>query len=73
MINSDNNKPQSKPAISDEDIQSTDLRRRSFLKGLGIFTGITALGLTASACKDDPVSNESDAVDDDANDDFDLD
>ena len=65
--------PPAKPAISEDDILSKDLKRRSFLKGLGIFTGITALGLTATACKDDPVSSASDPVDEDTGDDFDLD
>ena len=60
-------------AVSENDIESRDLKRRSFLKGLGIFTGITVFGLAATACEEDPVSNESDPVDEDTSDDFDLD
>ena len=51
--------------ITENDIETRDLKRRSFLKGLGIFTGVAFLGISAVGCKDDPVEPESD--------DFDLD
>ena len=59
--------------ITDEDIETRDLRRRSFLKGVGLFTGAAILGIAATGCNDDPVANESDPVDSDPTDDFDTD
>lgn len=59
--------------ITEEDIESRDLKRRSFLKGMGLFTGAAVLGIAAVGCNDDPVTNESDPVDEDPTDDFDTD
>ena len=62
------------PLISDNDIESRDLKRRSFLKGIGMLTGVsTFLGLAAAGCKDDPVEPESDDFDFDPTDQSDTD
>ena len=59
------------PQIQETDIVPTDLPRRSFLRGIGLIAGTSAVGLGASGCASmggysdrcDPVRSDNDPSD----------